>query len=161
MNIDTLARNILNTYWDLSIPIDVHQIAKNMEVEVQEVSHIGTSVDNISGSFEIINNRPVCTIRTSDAFVRQRFTLAHELGHYVLNHGKAFRDNDAVFSGRYNYDYREVEANTFAAALLMPADAVHEAIVNIPHLTIGQLADIFNVSHTAMGYRLTNLGYNL
>lgn len=106
---------------------------------------------------------------------RQRFTIAHELGHYVLDHRRQgvfvdtvekymtlFRDSNSS-TGE---NVQEREANAFAAALLMPRDLVSQAIKAVSsadisreenYNLIGPLALRFNVSELAMSYRLTNL----
>lgn len=83
----------------------------------------------------------------NDAKVRRRFTMAHELGHLMLHPlGVMFRDD--TFSG----DEREVEANKFAAALLMP----REFVVSDYHATrdVKMLARRYVVSESAMRIRL-------
>ena len=99
---------------------------------------------------------------------RQRFTIAHELGHFLLHeHGtyvdKAttarFRANEAG-SGSIR---EEREANQFAAALLMPAQWVQEEFLKHPFdfgddATLRELCDRFEVSSQAMMWRLKNLG---
>ncbi|KPN73913.1 ImmA/IrrE family metallo-endopeptidase [Neisseria sp. 74A18] len=151
------ARDVLDKYWGFNIPVNVEQIARNMGVVVRYARYLGSMEDDISGSFDIINGQPICMVRSTDALVRQRFTLAHELGHFVLNHGKAFRDNAANFNS-YTTDYREYEANQFAAELLMPESAI-DYFVRQSNFTVGELAKKFNVSGAAMEFRLNNLGY--
>lgn len=107
---------------------------------------------------------------------RQRFTIAHELGHYSLNHQRKgvfvdtpekyfalFRRNDSS-AGE---DFQEREANAFAAALLMPIGLVREGISyflssdDAPRsedfMLVPKLSKRFFVSDLAMSYRLTNL----
>ncbi len=91
---------------------------------------------------------------------------ALELG-YVIGHsvgGKRAtirRDNKSSFGT----DSDEIDANTFAAELLMPEELVHHVIQkylkkeNIePEILVSSLATEFEVSPEAMQYRLTNLG---
>lgn len=150
------AKKTLDWYWGGEIPVDVKMIAERMGVQVYFVDYIGDAGDDISGSFEYINDIPICKIRNSDALVRQRFSLAHELGHFVLNHGSAFRDNSASFNTN-NCDYKEVEANQFAIEILMPKT---ELIYATKHtLSIRKLAHQFYVSGIAMELRLAELGF--
>jgi Zn-dependent peptidase ImmA (M78 family) len=99
-----------------------------------------------------------------DSPARQRFSCAHELGHYVL-HGPeeglptdkgsaavCFRDQ---LSGA-GTDPEEIWANNFAAALLMPRRLVESARRDFPEVAI--LAGRFRVSPEAMNFRLKKLG---
>lgn len=101
---------------------------------------------------------------------RQRFTIAHEVGHLMLHRGRKL----TVDSG-LRVDYRddsgnpsieeERDANAFAASLLMPEALVQRQAE--PHVRAGAtrgalvsaLAKTFDVSEDAMGYRLLNLGF--
>ncbi len=102
-------------------------------------------------------------IRSSDNPRRQRFTVAHELGHYVLHrdgHPEGMFDDDLNFlrtDGNIAGDKeQEKEANLFAAELLMPENAVRTAYESVKD--ISALARLFAVSQEAMGYRVLNLG---
>ena len=157
MTATNTARRILDMYWDYKIPVDVEAIASKIGVEVR-FSSILEGGNDISGRFDIINGIPVCSIRSTDSEQRQRFTLAHELGHFALKHGGGFRDNSASFN-LYNYDQREVDANAFSAEILMPKIAIDYMIEQENITNIAELARIFNVSYTAMKFRLVNLGW--
>jgi len=94
---------------------------------------------------------------------RQRFTIAHELGHYYAGHlndsaNKLFRDPVKNFT-LDNYDPLEAEANKIAAELLMPEDKIEFLIQKLQYSTIDSLAEALRVSPAAMTYRLNNLGY--
>ncbi len=106
--------------------------------------------------------------RTSQT--RQRFTIAHEIGHLYLHRVDGLIvdhhiDNRNELAG-LGVDQREIDANTFAAALLMPREQVisqvREALerpdIQRQERLILALAKIFDVSSAAMGYRLINLG---
>lgn len=154
------AQRILDVHWDRNIPINVDDIAQKMNVEVYYLPKLAGG-DDISGRFDIVNGIPTCYIRNTDVEQRQRFTLAHELGHFVLNHGGGFRDNSASFN-IYNYDQREIDANAFAAELLMPKLAIDYVIEKLKNIhSIDEFARLFNVSIPAMTYRLKNLGIYL
>lgn len=168
-DITQIAEQILNQYWDRNLPINVEHIAKQMGAIV-EYKYVygavpapdGSFADDdayydISGRFDMVNGRPFFTIRQTDSETRQRFTLAHELGHYVLRHGNSFRDNQAALS--QNYDPKETEANMFAAELLMPEFIVNHLISDEKIQNISNLAHRFHVSYTAMEYRLRNLNW--
>jgi len=91
---------------------------------------------------------------------RQRFTIAHELGHYFKGHlngtSKKLRDPSKNFT-KDNFDIHEVEANRFAASLLMPKETIEHLIFEKGY-DITQTAKILEVSTGALVYRLENLG---
>lgn len=156
MNVKEIANLIIEKYWNRSIPVDVEDVAKKIGVDVQYLPQL-IGGEDISGRFDIINNTPTCTIRNTDPIQRQRFTLAHEIGHFVLGHGGGFMDNAASFNF-YNLDKRETDANHFAIELIIPELAVNYAFDKQNINSIEELAKLFNVSPSAMGYRLKQLG---
>jgi Zn-dependent peptidase ImmA (M78 family) len=83
---------------------------------------------------------------------RQRFTMAHELGHLMLHPtGIMFRDDD--FRGTL----REREANEFAANFLMPTWILHSYAMDGRWSKI-DLAKMFLVSPQAMEIQLRTMG---
>jgi len=110
----------------------------------------------------------VVAVAKEQARTRQRFTIAHEIGHLVMHEPteihvdknfsvllRSTRSSEAV-------DVLEMEANAFAAALLMPERLLRPEIKHLsldiendPRIT--ELAREYEVSAQAMTYRLTNL----
>ena len=107
---------------------------------------------------------------------RQRFTIAHECGHFVLHKGKrvhidhAFRVNcrgATRVNPRNNLSFRamdpeEIEANRFAAELLMPFDMIIDDLtardLDIEDESeLKVLADRYQVSVQALTFRITNI----
>jgi Zn-dependent peptidase ImmA (M78 family) len=87
--------------------------------------------------------------------VRQRFTAAHELGHFILHKeavGHKNEDNYLLRSEGMS-NRQEAEANKFAASLLMPFDLI-EAAMKSGITTPKDLARHFKVSEIAMSIRL-------
>lgn len=150
------AQAILDHYWDGKIPVDPAQIAQSAGARV--VADYGLSNHGYSGSFDIEAGQALIAFNPNDAWVRQRFTIAHELGHKELGHGPGLRDNNWTFSGSVQ-DWKEREANAFAAELLMPRDVVRWLIVERDETNIGRMSRELGVSEAAMRYRLINLGY--
>jgi len=127
---------------------------------------------NISGMLYRDGERRVIGINSAHAAVRQRFSIAHELGHLELHPGRPvildhvvrmdFRDQRSSTAT----DQQEIEANRFAAELLMPRDWVMRAATRRTGRArevrgddlVQDLADEFDVSLQAMEYRLANLG---
>lgn len=151
------------------LPVDVERLAECLGImlESRELE------DEFSGFFINRKSNSVIVINRRHSKVRQRFTIAHEIGHYALhrNRSKAkktvfidslyFRSND---SSAYKADpVEEQEANIFAAELLMPRELIHKYIKSneldlFEKDSLIKLADEFNVSQQAMEYRLKNLG---
>jgi len=101
-------------------------------------------------------------LNVEDSAERQVFTIAHELGHYFLEHKP---DEYGVYRRLNNYEgvkqEKEREADCFAANLLMPEKMVKEELEKYPFLK-GDSAPLlslrFGVSSSAMRNRLKNLG---
>jgi transcriptional regulator with XRE-family HTH domain len=91
---------------------------------------------------------------------RRRFSIAHELGHAVLRHEASYYLEYTVEDAWEPPGYRyldEREANSFAAALLMDERWVRQDFASGIR-DLAALADRYEVSHAAMGFRLVNLG---
>ena len=147
------------------LPVPVDEIATVLGAEVTYEPFDG----EVSGMLvrDDGGGRPLIGINSKHASTRQRFSMAHEIAHLVMHKGKPMFVDRFV---RVNYrngesDWDEVEANAFAAELLMPrnlvADAVDRALAKQQWLTpdqlAHQLAKVFHVSSEAMSYRLQNL----
>jgi len=111
----------------------------------------------------------VIGLNASHSVTRQRFSLAHELGHFLLHKGDVFVDAKVNFRNRLSamgVDREEIEANAFAAELLMPAEMLSSDFYEIfkrdnsdAHTSLIQsLATRYEVSEMAMEFRLKNLG---
>jgi Zn-dependent peptidase ImmA (M78 family) len=155
--VSRIASNILAAHWDGKLPVDLQEIAAGMGVFLFSSKQLGS----LSGKIELVNERPHVTINTNESLVRQRFTIAHELGHFALGHlsdgQPQFRDPAANFSTGAS-SALERQANAFAAELLMPQRAVEYAVNEKQMLGIAELAGAFHVSQAAMTYRLQELG---
>lgn len=152
------ATDLLHQHWDGSLPINVANIAEKLGIKV--TGAFGME-DNASGSIERHSDDSFeITYDITEAQVRQRFTIAHEIGHFVLGHlneqQRCFRDLPSNFMSDAMSE-KERQANAFAAELLMPEQIVKYAIEkkNVTH--VAALANVFNVSQAAMSYRLKNL----
>jgi transcriptional regulator with XRE-family HTH domain len=141
-----------------SPPIPIQDLVKDCGVQVLAWDF----QDNIDGLVLELDAGAVIWVNKSQAHTRQRFTIAHELGHHLLRHADIFHldlgGNLApnATGGHPTYDWRaERAANEFAASLLMPASMVRRAAATITD--VGTLAAQFKVSPAAMGFRLTAL----
>jgi Zn-dependent peptidase ImmA (M78 family) len=126
--------------------------------------------EDLSGVLVKEKNRIVMGVNSCHSKTRQRFTIAHEIGHLVLQHkGELFVDKTVMKRDELSSqatDRQEIDANNFAAELLMPEMLIIEAVQrrqakkpdNNSAEFINELAEEFQVSPQAMEYRLTNLG---
>ena len=155
---------LLNEVGITEAPIDPIKCAKHLGVEVKPVS----ISDDISGLFVIKDKMAHLIYNKNERNrKRQRFTIAHELGHYVLHRNIPLIIDKGYREITFNRDLssttgeirREREANAFAASLLMPRDIVEKEIISIPKDAdvLTHLARRFNVSTQAMSFRLSNL----
>lgn len=138
--------------------IDLDQTVKMFpDIKVEYVTMAPTQ----SGMLQYDNGIWTIGINREHNKKRQRFTLAHELGHYILHKEKNSEFRDAVFFRDEVLDSMEFNANEFAGELLMPKSLVRNFIDNDGLRNIGQLAEKFGVSAAAMKYRILSLGYIL
>ncbi|MGW2326573.1 helix-turn-helix domain-containing protein [Streptomyces sp. NPDC001700] len=98
-------------------------------------------------------------VEPTKVWTRQRFTLAHELGHILARDARAPIAESHLAPG-HQKDLTEVRANVFAAHLLMPAQDLTDAVAG-DHLTDDAFRDLvvrFKVSPSALSARLGQLG---
>lgn len=153
------AAEVLDLYWNGTLPVDPEAIATAMGIHVEPEFGLDGGA---SGMIELQQDgRPIIHYDMTEVPVRQRFTIAHEIGHFARGHLSTsrarFRDTTANFR-TFQADPAETEANQFAADLLMPAKLVRYAVVTKGVRDLGRLANAFFVSQAAMGFRLRNLG---
>lgn len=162
------AERILRETGTYRVPVPIEIVAHRLNLTT-EASPLG---DNVSGMLVVENDRGAIGYNSSHARVRQRFTVAHEIAHYLLHLKKNLRsqlfiDPFVIFrrddnSGTGN-DREEVQANQFGAAILMPSTLVLKEIKKHgldldDEDALALLARRFRVSTVAMTYRLNTLG---
>jgi Zn-dependent peptidase ImmA (M78 family) len=150
------ATALLLKYWQgKSVPVRPEVIARAEGLAVQ---FLPDNLPDVSGEYLVEDGRPTIRFNRSESPLRQRFTIAHELGHHVMRHGPRYRDTVSALSSP-TFDSVEASANRFAAELLMPVYAIAELVKNKGLTSLPELASSFAVSEIAMRYRLKNLGY--
>jgi len=94
-------------------------------------------------------------VNVSDTYTRKRFTIAHEIAHFLL-HSKDIRGgviDDPLYRSEYLSGAQETQANKFAADILMPY-ALLQQMAQKGIVQIDELARRFGVSTQAMSIRL-------
>lgn len=118
-----LARRLLSKF-ELAPPVPVGEIIRHYaDVEVLDMPF---DIDGVCIGLKVPGRRPRVIVNSrSRSPVRQRFTMAHELGHIVIPwHTGFIVDKLRPSAKRSDSDYwaLEVEANRFASEFLMPTD---------------------------------------
>ncbi len=145
-------------------PVPVDEVARYLGIQVDEAD-LG---EECSGMLVREEDYAVIGVNVNHHEHRKRFTIAHEIAHFMLHGGEAYIDRPlhidlrAADSGS-GTQQEETEANQFAAALLMPADQVRAAVAEQPFDPaqddeLPNLARRFKVSPQAMTTRLIHLG---
>jgi Zn-dependent peptidase ImmA (M78 family) len=152
-------------------PVPVERIAQFLEATIIYEPFKGQ--DDISGMLFRDEKTRIIGINSSHHENRQRFSIAHEIGHLFLHEKEMFIDKVVKVNFRDSrssmaIDFEEIEANAFAAELLMPSEFVQKEINKLLNqkdshyfdkdTLISSLAKIFQVSTISMEYRLNNLG---
>lgn len=162
------AQRLLNASNIQSAPVPVEELARSCGADVRYRKFDG----GISG----LLLRPeeggvVIGVHAQHARTRQRFTIAHELGHFMMHRGRSVIVEHLNRSARVNFrdglsalatDREEIEANQFAAGLLMPPALVEAEFdkqfpKHAEDRVVELLARKFEVSPQAMRFRLMNL----
>lgn len=144
-------------------PVPVEQIAKNLGLNVR----FAPLDADISGAILRSNQGIVIGVNSAHHPNRQRFSIAHEVGHYLLHEGirvhidRDFRVNLRSSESSEGLDRDEIQANRFAAELLMPTAFLEKDVIRLEEIddaAIQRLAKRYKVSSQAMEIRLANLG---
>jgi Zn-dependent peptidase ImmA (M78 family) len=142
-----------------SFPIKVGAIAKELGLKVQS----STLKAGISGEIKETNGTVSIKISRHDSKERQRFTLAHEIAHFLLHKDEIKNgiEDTALFRSALS-NKLEVEANKLAADIVMPLALIHE--ISFPQETrlevkIEQIASIAELSIPAIEIRLGKKGF--
>ncbi len=168
MNRDRIAKvveDLRQRYSLYDLPVDLNALINAIGVEIR----LDNFTESLSGFAYQKSGSRLIGVNRNDSRLRQRFTVAHELGHLFLHKDNAVNyDTGGVMLFRDAHsssgtDLREVEANSFAAELLMPEHDVRleAAILGGIDLEDGRalsiLASKYGVSRQAMTVRLTSL----
>jgi len=164
------AVGVLDRFNVRKAPVDVEKLAERLGAKVA----MEPAPDELSGFLlrDPRKNVVIIGVNANHHENRQRFTIAHECGHLLLHEGdelhvdkqgSGYQVNlrDGESSSGKNVD--EMEANLFAAELLMPvgfldADLAKKVPLNVDDDKIIELAEKYKVSVQALALRLKYLG---
>ena len=127
---------------------DLINILENIGIIIMEIDNFDGRFKDFDGLSEIVNNIPIIVLLKYDDGARQRFTIAHELGHLVLDIKNEKLDEEKM-------------CNRFAGALLMPKEAVIKEFGSLrPNISFYELKAFkkeYKVSMSSIVYRLKEL----
>ncbi len=152
-------------------PVDLICEKLNLTLYYEDLTMLGSDVlgcCDFSSNIIFLNNTQIDNSKEYDA--RERFTIGHELGHYML-HKKIYEEKPEFITMFHDEteDYScqdilrniEWQANYFSACILMPAELVKEKWKQLEHKRIQDKVNIlkrfFCVSMEAMQIRLCDL----
>ena len=161
----------------ITLPVPVEDIAEYyLGYQIDFVNEGLFSDPEILGGIDFDENKIYVNASVEDHDGRYAFTIAHEIGHHVLHRDTYLKENlegekEILCRDARNKPRIELEADRFAAALLMPAQSVRDILSQVNSSqkvkTIGQArglaskiikeGELNNVSNTAMVNRLIDL----
>lgn len=146
------------------VPVDIIAQQKGIALRYMPLD------DSLSGMIFMHEDTPTIVVNSLHHPNRRRFTVAHELGHFELHMAAIGTDVhvDKRFLARdtnssTGFDVKEVEANRFAAELLVPREMLVEELrgrtvdLEMDDELLGELADTFGVSKQMMTIRVGEL----
>ena len=166
-SISAQAQRLLQDNDVLAPPVPVKRIAEALGAQLR----FSPLDEELSGMIYVKKGTPIIGVNVLHHLNRQRFTIAHECGHLVFHKEQITKEvhvdkafpmlmRDSISAA--GVDRMEIEANRFAAELLMPESVLTEALGNDPfdvddESVVRALARSFKVSPSAMRFRLGNL----
>ena len=149
--------NLLQTHQQ-EAPVNVVELAFDLGIKVWKSDQLGSQI-----SGKLLKDRQhggksgfAIFVNAAHAETRQRFTIAHEIAHFML-HRDAIKDGiaeDVFHRSELLSNKQEVEANKLAANILMPFSLLSEVQKNYAVDDVEGLAKAFHVSTAAMSIRL-------
>ncbi|TXJ55629.1 ImmA/IrrE family metallo-endopeptidase [Brachyspira aalborgi] len=136
-----------------SCPIRITAITEEYGIDVYNLS----MSSNISGAIIKEGDKYVIYVNDKHTPNRQRFTIAHEIAHYIL-HKEKIGDNltdNAMYRSKLSNVF-ERQANILASEILMPVNFVMQFIEE--NKSVSEMASLFKVSEGAMRIRLRQGG---
>lgn len=163
------ARELLAEFDIQKPPVPVQNLARGCGARIVLVPG---NDDNIDGFLYRDEDEVVIGVNRDRAAVRRRFTVAHELGHLRLHEqgqihvDRGFRVRLRSGVSSEGTDWDEMEANRFAAELLMPIDFLRDDLKGqefdlADDNELRSLARRYGVSTQALAIRLNGLGYSI
>lgn len=159
---ENLAKRVFSKY-KLEVPIDLEKLVKKYaEVNYVSFPNGAENFDGVTLNLKVADAIPKIYININKPKTRQRFTLAHELGHVLIpwHTGTIFDD---VSHGDENSAYQqfENEADEFASELLLPTEWIKQQVENLRNLNdlkniLDYIYSICEISYAAISFKIIN-----
>lgn len=136
-------------------PVEVGAIAKSFGISVLK----STMPGSISGEIRETNGTVTIKVNRHDIKERQRFTIAHEIAHFLLHRDRLASGitDDVLYRSRLTDDL-ERQANRLAADIIMPTNLIQSALNNLaalkPDDKLKKIAELAQVSLAAVKIRI-------
>lgn len=143
----------------LKPPVDVEECARVAGIAMVTNADLGVGQGDDSTSAVLMKRADVIVIVVNSRQVkaRQRFSIAHEIGHWALERAPATHDLRPIAASGRRYDELERVCDYFAVCLLMPRNWIRDRVGS--GMTIAELEKAFQVSTPALVGRLRELDY--
>lgn len=143
---EMMARQLIRENDMNSIPLNLNKMLVLFHINI-----IYEYFDNFGALLSKHGNRKLMIVNKSCPYPQQRFHVAHEIGHYVLDHKGTFFQS--VIHNNVKKSLKEQCADAFASELLIPSCKLRK-IAFYNHFDVMKLKQIFVVSEYAMAYKL-------
>lgn len=160
---------MLIDHYKPTIPVDVKSLATKLNVGILPIKD---PYSKVIGRSYFEDDRAIIEYSSDMNIHRQRFTIAHHLGHLVFGH-----TNRNVSCSDVDYidmDKQELDANVFAANILIPLASLGDTLsrmkssahsCNNIRKTVEMLSEVYNVSESIVRWQLEefykqSLSYN-
>lgn len=152
--LDSFAEALLANFGlDNITAIDISSLANKLGLNVYSMNFTDNT---LSGYIRFDNNEKKIFVNNIHPITRQRFTVAHEIAHYLLHNEILVKEGGTPLFRGGESNPAEQQANRLAAAILMPRSKVIQLYSSIKD--INYLAQLFWVSRVAMSNRIVSLG---
>lgn len=143
------------------LPVKLSNIAKHYNAKIKDNAEIGILNDNQLGCVALMEDGSYCiVIDTTVSMQRQRYTIAHEIGHIALNHNLneiiLMREENTIPTFLTYTNAQEYEAERFAMNLLAPACVLYGLDIHSAK-DIAQICDISEQSAKKRADRMRTL----
>lgn len=168
--IEAKAQKILTSLGIDKPSVDLTRVARSLGVPIRH----DVLPKEVSGFLYRQGDDALIVVNGKQPETRQRFTIAHEIGHLILDHKRDEIHVDKNFLIKFRSDHpsnagdlEEIHANAFAAALLMPHSMMQKELKRyesgeaMDDSVLTALTEKFEVSMQALLIRLNTLGHTV